>query len=94
MPRYFFHSADGVREPDRDGTELPDIAAAQLEAIKYAGEVLTHTPETLGDSGQWRVEVVDEGGAHLFTVVTLTVHAPAEDRRRRDRTDAAGREHG
>lgn len=76
MPRYFFHSADGGRERDLQGTELPDDAAAQLSAVRYAGEVLRWEPQEIWKRGQWRVEVTDENDALLFTVITLAIDAP------------------
>ena len=80
MPRYHFHSADGSRERDRDGTDLPDETTARMEAIKYAGEVLQHSPEGLWERGQWRVEVTNDDNALLFTVITLAVDAPKPER--------------
>jgi hypothetical protein len=62
MPRYFFTTADGIREPDIDGTELPDVATARVEAIKFAGEVLSDHPEIIWDGEDFRVEVSDENG--------------------------------
>ena len=40
MPRYFFHVRDGVDLPDTEGFELPDLEAAQAEAIGTCGEML------------------------------------------------------
>ena len=76
MPRYFFHCADGVRDPDREGTVLADDHAAQVAAVAFAGETLKHSPGTLWDKGQWRVEVTGEQGALLFTVITIAIDAP------------------
>jgi hypothetical protein len=76
MPRYHFHSADGDRDYDRVGSDLPDEAAARLEAVRYAGEVLRWNAAELWERGQWRVEVTDDAGALLFTVITLAVDAP------------------
>lgn len=76
MPRYHFGSVDGHREPDPEGVELINDEAAQAYAIKYAGEVLHSDPGTLWSNGQWRVEVTDDTGALLFTVVTLAIDAP------------------
>jgi hypothetical protein len=41
MPRYFFHirSSDGIIQ-DPDGTELPDIVAARMEAELSARDLL------------------------------------------------------
>lgn len=76
MPRYYFHCADGHREPDLEGTELANDEAAQLTAVAFAGEVLKHDPKELWDKGQWRVEVTDTQGVLLFTIITLAVDAP------------------
>ena len=76
MPRYFFGSVDGQREPDEEGEELPNLEAAQLHAMQYAGEVLKSDPALLWKHGQWRVEVTDDTGELLFTVITLAIDAP------------------
>ena len=33
MPRYFFHVSHHASDPDTEGTELPDIHAAQAAAM-------------------------------------------------------------
>jgi hypothetical protein len=76
MPRYFFHCADGVRIPDDVGTVLPNVAAAHLEAIAFAGETLRDQPQELWNKGSWRVEVTNEVKRLLFTVVTFAIEAP------------------
>lgn len=76
MPIYHFHSADGAREPDESGIELPDLDTARSEAIRYSGAVLAHSPQQLWRTGHWRVEVNDENNVLLFTVVTLAIDAP------------------
>jgi hypothetical protein len=60
MPRYFFNIMDGHCDPDLTGTDLPDIYAAQGEAIRASGEMLSEIgPPVLGeryvgDGGQGR----------------------------------------
>ena len=76
MPRYHFHSADGSRDPDLEGTELENDQAAQQAAVAYAGAMLKDDPMLLWEKGSWRVEVTDEEGVLLFTVVTLAMDAP------------------
>lgn len=73
---YHFHSADGGRDLDALGIDLPDDAQARRQAVAYAGEVLRHDPDKLWDQGHWRVEVTNEDGRLLFTVITLAVDAP------------------
>ena len=76
MPLYFFHTADGGRDFDHEGVDLPNADAAHLEAIQHAGETLRHHPQELWNHGQWRIEVSDETGSLIFTVLTIAIEAP------------------
>ena len=76
MPRYRFHCADGTREPDTEGVELADDHAARAAAMQFAGQVLHDNPDEIWEHGQWRVEVTDDDGILLWTVITLAVDAP------------------
>ena len=91
MPRYFFDLADGRREVDRDGVDLPDVAAARAAAVRFAGELLSGEPEQLWEKHQWRVEVTGEDGALLCTVIALAFDAPAGARRPGDDAGATER---
>lgn len=55
MPRYFFHVTDGYSIRDAEGTELPDIYAAQDQAIRTSGEILRDMGASSGTSsnGRW-----------------------------------------
>ena len=77
MPRYFFNTADGHRDVDTEGLELPDHAAARIAAIRHAGAIMEHEPDVLWDGRDFRVEVTDERRLLLFTIITLAVNAPA-----------------
>lgn len=77
MPRYFFHSANGERDLDQEGVDLPNGAAAQLAAVQYAGEMLRFQPQELWNMGHWRVEVTDTNRRLLFTIITIAVDTPA-----------------
>lgn len=77
MPRFFFHTADGSRKRDEEGTELADLAAARIEAIRFTGMVLAGEPHHLWFHQDFRVEVTDETGLLLFTIITLAIDAPA-----------------
>lgn len=68
MPRYFFHVIDGHSDIDRDGTELPDIYVAQIEAIRLSGEILRDMGGQFWDGTEWRLEVADERGRVLFVL--------------------------
>ena len=77
MPRYFFHRVDGGFVPDTEGTDLPDLDAARTEAVIYAGETIRDRPDFVWDGRDFRVEVMDEGGNLLCTVVVLGIDATA-----------------
>lgn len=80
MPRYFFHTVEGGRDSDQEGTELPNDAAARKAAIRFAGAVMHDEPDVLWDGRDYRVEVTNETGALLFTIVMLSIDAPASNR--------------
>ena len=82
MQRFFFHTADGSRDRDETGTDLPSLHAARAHDITYAGECLTHEPSVLWEGRDFRVEVTDESGTLVFTIITLAIDAPAAARLR------------
>lgn len=65
MTRYFFHTEDGLRLEDEDGTLLPSDDAARLEAVRILGELLREKPEMFWAHERFDVTVVDETGATL-----------------------------
>jgi len=71
MPRYYF---DLPQEHDEFGSELPDDAAAQLLARRYAGELLRDGRAT--DQPYWRMDVRQGSGPVLFSLVLELVGAP------------------
>ena len=76
MPRYFFNLADGRRERDDQGLELPDDAAAKIAATAFAGEILKDSPRSIWNTGPVRVDVTNATGTLLWTVLTLGIDAP------------------
>lgn len=77
MSRYFFHSKDGEAHRDEDGTELGSLSAARVQAIRYAGEVMSNEPDVLWDGNEFRVEVSNTSRKLLFTIVCQAHNAPA-----------------
>jgi hypothetical protein len=69
MPRYFFNTADGGAYEDYTGAELPNHAAARVEAVKFAGRMMQNEPNVLWDGREFRVEVMSAQRAPLFTIV-------------------------
>ncbi|MCR0981540.1 DUF6894 family protein [Roseomonas populi] len=77
MPRYFFHLRDGKSLPDRAGTELPDVGAAKLRAVRLAGERLKEDDGAFWKGEEWQMEVVDCTGLVLFTLDFIATESPA-----------------
>lgn len=80
MPRFFFHTADGERDLDKEGIELADNAAARKEAIRFAGALMHDQPDVLWDGRDYRGEVTNTANDLLFTIVMLSIDAPASGR--------------
>lgn len=76
MARYFFHTANHGRERDEQGFELADDDAARIEAIRFAGSMMADQPKVLWDGKDFRVEVTNEPGDLLFTIIMLAIDAP------------------
>ena len=76
MSRFFFHRADGAFDRDTEGTELPDLAAARVEAVRFAAESMRDKPDLVKEGHTFRVEVSDEAGLLLSTVVVMQLDAP------------------
>ena len=74
MPRFFFHVED---RPDDEGTELPSVAAAKCEAVRYAGKLICDEADTFWDSAEFGMVVTDEKGLILFSLTLSGTEAPA-----------------
>ena len=68
MPRYFFNILDRQMSPDDIGTEVPDVDAAQAEAVRATGQMLQEAAERVRQGRDWVMEVTDDRGIALFVV--------------------------
>ncbi|WP_375457758.1 DUF6894 family protein [uncultured Enterovirga sp.] len=68
MPRYFFNVTDGRSFVDPNGTELPDVYAAQARAIQTSGDMLRDMAGKFWTGESWKMEVHDQAGRELFTL--------------------------
>ena len=72
MPLFHFNLNDGTCAPDKDGTDLPNVQTAKIEAVKHAAELMRDDPREIWENGALKVDVTDHGGHKLFSV-TVTV---------------------
>jgi hypothetical protein len=69
MPRYFFHVDDGEFIPDDTGTELRDLRAAQMEAVRAAGEMINSSHASFWEHlTPWYMHVTDSDHRLIFTL--------------------------
>ncbi len=69
MPRYFFHvyETKGTVE-DTEGIEFPDEAAARLEAMRAARDIMAEHIRKGEDVSGWLFEIADGSGWPIMTV--------------------------
>ena len=73
MARFFFNLAGA--QSDEEGADLPDLDAAQTEAVSFLGAYLADHPE-FARVGHWTVEVTDNRGQVLLSVKVAVDESP------------------
>ena len=77
MACFHFNVYDSRGMMDVDGTELPNIQVARIEAQRLAGDIIRDAA-ACGDLGdEWRVEVTDHTGLLLFRMDFMVAESPA-----------------
>jgi hypothetical protein len=66
MPRFHFNVHDSRNLQDEDGTDLPDILCARMEAIKFAGQMISVDAGNFAGDEDWGMDVTDDLGLILF----------------------------
>jgi hypothetical protein len=69
VPRYFFNVYDDIIAQDDEGMELPNLAAARLNAIRGARDIIAEQVRHGHFALSHWIDVKDEQGE---TVLTLT----------------------
>jgi hypothetical protein len=77
MPRFYFHTEDGVRIDDDEGADLPSLADARREGARVLGEMLRERPDAFWADGGLSLTVTDESGLTLFTLEVSATHSAA-----------------
>jgi hypothetical protein len=81
MAMHYFHLANGSVSLDDIGTDLPTLAAVEIEALRTARDMLNlGSTDGIWDGGAWKVWVTDQPNAAGRTVLSLEVLAARGDR--------------
>ena len=73
MPLYYFHISNGETILDDHGTELPDLAAARLEALRASRELAFTGHPHFWAGERWRIWVTDKPSAAGPTLLAVEV---------------------
>jgi hypothetical protein len=76
VPIFHFHVVDGETYPDSEGTELPDLEHARLEAIERSQKLLKSPRDEIWDGRAWKMIVTDASEHSLFVLNFLVSSAP------------------
>ena len=68
MPRYFFHVSHHSSDPDTEGSELPNLQAAQTAAVRLCGEMIQEIDGKFWDAPLWQLRVTNQDQRLLFTL--------------------------
>ena len=88
MARYHFHRRAGKPEYDIACVECEDAQAARLAAIIFTGETLKEQPELVWCGHSLLVDVVDDGGTTIYTLMITPIERPTAPLLSRDAMDA------
>jgi hypothetical protein len=65
MPKYYLHLWDGdLFEADQEGTDLPDLASAREEALRFANEIRCD----LEAPDRALIQIADAAGSVLWMI--------------------------
>jgi hypothetical protein len=84
--RYFFNSVDGV-DTDKVGAEFETFEAARSHAVRFAANLLQDNAHSVWNGRDFRIEITDDRGLVLSTLIILGIDSAAVAQRRR--SDAA-----
>ena len=74
---YHFNVNDGQAYPDKLGMECATLQHARVEAVQRIGRLLAEQAARFWTGDEWSMEVTDETGLTLFTLVFMASNSPA-----------------
>ena len=77
MPRYLFNIKKNGHEADQVGADLPNVAAARVEAVRMMGQDMRDYPAMFVIDEEWQIAVSDERGLVLFTIYSAAMRSSA-----------------
>jgi hypothetical protein len=78
MPKFHFHLDD---QRDKQGIELPDLAAAKCEALEFAARHICDAANAFWDREEWTLSVANERGLTLLQLQIVGTQSAATSSR-------------
>ena len=79
---YHFNVNDGQAYPHKLGMECASLQDARVEAVQRIGRLLAEQAARFWTGDEWSMEVTDQTGLTLFTLVLIASNSPAVNGRR------------
>ncbi len=73
MPRYYFHVQDGDEYLDLQGTLFGTLEEVKLEAVRFAGDLLSYNGAKFWHGEEWSMRVTDAIDRTLFMLKFVAV---------------------
>ncbi|RVT90342.1 DUF6894 family protein [Sphingomonas crocodyli] len=80
MTRYHFNFVDGRFHSGADSHDFESYAEARLAAVSTLGQMLRDHPTSPFGDDDLRVEVTDDNGLILLSVIVAAIEAPSAPR--------------
>jgi uncharacterized protein DUF6894 len=80
VPKFYFHLKARVPSEDIDGIELPDVAAAREEAMRFGRELMKVNQGMGGYGSSGDLVVISEDGTEILTMYLPAPRAPGDAR--------------
>lgn len=74
---YHFNVQDGRDYPDVLGSECANLAHARIEAVQRIGKLLAEDAARFWTGNEWTMDVTDDAGLTLFTLMFMATNSPA-----------------
>ncbi len=75
MERYTFRVVEGPHDRGADSVELESLDAARQQVGRFAASLLAEDPDLIWN-GDLQVQVSNEAGFILFTVISVGIKSP------------------
>lgn len=78
MPIFRYVINDATPAESVQAVDFPDVDTAKGQAVIFAGTMLAEIDGAFWEDSEWRLDVTDEGGLILCSIVVLGIASAAD----------------